>query len=80
MPSSFKDAWVNYIEQEFDRREEGFWFNNNNVPTYITGTHYCYLQWTKIDVGHPEFREANRIFFLFGKLVKQIKEVLECVI
>jgi len=73
MPSSFKDAWVNYIEQEFDRREEGFWFNNNNVPTYITGTHYCYLQWTKIDVGHPEFREANRIFFLFWEACKADK-------
>ncbi len=73
MPSSFKDAWVNYIEQEFDRREEGFWFDNNNVPTYITGTHYCYLQWTKIDVGHPEFREANRIFFLFWEACKADK-------
>lgn len=73
MPSSFKDAWVSYIEQEFDRREEGFWFNNNNLPTYITGTHYCYLQWTKIDVGHPEFREANRIFFLFWEACKADK-------
>ena len=73
MPSAFKDAWVNYIEQEFDRREEGFWFNNNNMPTYITGTHYCYLQWTKIDVGHPEFREANRIFFLFWEACKADK-------
>ena len=24
-----------------------------------------YLQWTKIDVGSPEFREANRIFYIF---------------
>ena len=60
-------------EQEFDRREEGFWFNNNGNPTYITGTHYCYLQWTKIDVGHPEFREANRIFFLFWEACKADK-------
>ena len=60
-------------DQEFDRREEGFWFNNNGNPTYITGTHYCYLQWTKIDVGHPEFREANRIFFLFWEACKADK-------
>jgi len=73
MSSDFKDAWVGYIEQEFDRREEGFWFNNNGNPTYITGTHYCYLQWTKIDVGHPEFREANRIFFLFWEACKADK-------
>ena len=73
MSSDFKDAWVGYIEQEFDRREEGFWFNNNGNSIYITGTHYCYLQWTKIDVGHPEFREANRIFFLFWEACKADK-------
>jgi hypothetical protein len=61
-PSSFKNTWVDYIEKEFDRREEGFWFYNNGIKTYITGSHYMYLQWTKIDVGYPNFREANRLF------------------
>jgi hypothetical protein len=64
-PKEFKYKWVDYIEQEFDRRDNGFWFMNNGVPTYITGTHYMYLQWTKIDVGLPDFREANRIFFIY---------------
>ena len=26
MPTSFKNEWVDYIEEEFDRREKGFWF------------------------------------------------------
>ena len=69
-PKDFKSRWVDYIESEFDRREEGFWFYNNGKPTYLTGTHYMYLQWTKIDVGHPEFREANRIFFIFWEACK----------
>jgi hypothetical protein len=64
-PSDFKNRWVDYIEQEFDRREEGFWFMNNGVPTYITGGHYMYIQWSSIDVGYPDFREANRIFFIY---------------
>ena len=64
-PSEFKNRWVDYIEKEFDRREVGFWFMNDGLPTYITGSHYMYLQWTKIDVGLPDFREANRIFFIF---------------
>jgi len=63
--NSFKDQWVDYIESEFDKREYGHWFTNNKKTTYITGSHYMYLQWTKIDVGHPEFREANRIFYIF---------------
>jgi hypothetical protein len=73
MPDTFKYKWVNYIEHEFDRREEGFWFLNNGIPTYITGTHYMYLQWTKIDVGHPDFREANRIFYIFWEACKADK-------
>lgn len=68
--ADFKNQWVSYIETEFDRRENGFWFYNNGTPTYITGTHYMYLQWTKIDVGHPDFRESNRLFFIFWEACK----------
>lgn len=69
-PKSFKDQWVDYINEEFERREEGYWFYNKGVPTYITGSHYFYLQWASIDVGYPEFREANRIFFIFWEACK----------
>lgn len=64
-PKEFKDRWVDYIEQEFDYREQGYWFMNNGVKTYITGSHYMYLQWSSIDVGYPDFREANRIYWIF---------------
>jgi len=64
-PKEFKDRWVDYIEQEFDNREQGVWFMNNGVKTYITGSHYMYLQWSSIDVGYPDFREANRIYWIF---------------
>ena len=69
-PLEFKNKWVDYIEGEFDHREQGFWFYNNGVPCYITGSHYMYLQWSSIDVGYPDFREANRIFFLFWEACK----------
>ena len=32
-----------------------------------------YLQWTKIDVGFPDFREANRIFYIFWEACKADK-------
>lgn len=64
-PKEFKNRWVDYIEQEFDYREQGFWFMNNGVKTYITGSHYMYLQWSSIDIGYPDFREANRIYWIF---------------
>ncbi len=48
-PSLFKDKWYDYIDEEFKRRDEGFWFYNKGIPSYITGSHYMYLQWTKIN-------------------------------
>ena len=29
-----------------------------------------YLQWSKIDVGQPDFREANRLFYIFWEACK----------
>ena len=72
-PEDEKEKWYDYIDQEFKRREEGFWFMNNGNPTWITGTHYMYLQWSKIDVGAPDFREANRLFFIFWEACKADK-------
>ena len=68
--NDFKNKYIDYIENEFKKREEGFWFNSKGVPTYITGTHYMYLQWSKIDVGKPDFREANRLFYIFWEACK----------
>ena len=69
-PEDFKEQWYDYIEKEFERRENGFWFNNKGVSTYITGSHYMYLQWSKIDVGQPDFRESNRLFYIFWEACK----------
>jgi hypothetical protein len=69
-PQEFQEKWEPYIDEEFRRREEGHWFYNKSVATYITGTNYMYLQWAKIDVGAPDFREANRLFFIFWEACK----------
>jgi len=69
-PETFKQNLHDYIDNEFKRREEGFWFYNKGVATYLTGTHYMYLQWSKIDVGRADFREANRLFFIFWEACK----------
>jgi hypothetical protein len=68
--NEFKSKYIDYIEGEFDKRANGYWFSNKGIPTYLTGSHYMYLQWTKIDVGLPEFRESNRIFYIFWEACK----------
>ena len=72
-PEDFKTKWGPYIDEQFNKRENGHWFNNKGVDTYITGTHFMYLQWSKIDVGKPDFREANRLFFIFWEACKADK-------
>ena len=64
MPREFRQKFSPYIEEEFRRRREGFWFYNNGVPTYITGRHYMMLQWTKIDIGYPSYLEFQKNIFV----------------
>jgi len=64
MPREFREKFRPYIEEEFRRRREGFWFYNNGTATYITGRHYMMLQWTKLDIGYPFFLNFQREIFL----------------
>ena len=64
MPKQFREKFRPYIEEEFRRRREGFWFYNNGTPTYITGRHYMMLQWTRLDVGYPYFLNFQREIYL----------------
>ena len=64
MPREFRQKFSPYIEEEFRRRREGFWFYNGGVPTYITGRHYMMLQWTRMDIGYPSFLSFQREIFL----------------
>mgnify|MGYP003110380778 CR=1 FL=1 len=63
-PAEFRSKFRVYIEKEFQRRRNGVWFYNNGVPTYITGRHYMFLQWSKIDIGYPSYLAFQREIFL----------------
>ena len=64
MPREFRARFRPYIEEEFRRRREGFWFYNDGEPIYVTGRHYMMLQWTKLDIGYPYFLNFQREIFL----------------
>jgi hypothetical protein len=68
--NDFKEKWYDYIDEEFTKRDQGYWFYIKGEITYITGTHYMYLQWSKIDIGAPDYRESNRLFFIFWEACK----------
>jgi hypothetical protein len=64
MPEVFRKKYTPYISQEYKRRRNGVWFYNNGVPTYITGNHYFFLQWCKIDIGYPSYLDFQRKLFI----------------
>src|SRR5574343_1616816 len=40
---------IEWIQLQWHRRLNGYWFFNNGVPTYIDGWHYFYIGFWKID-------------------------------
>lgn len=70
MSDDFKKKHLPYIEEEFRRRENGVWFMNNGVPTYLTGSHYMFIQHSVPEGIIPNYREPNRKFFTFWEACK----------
>lgn len=62
---------IQFVLQEWDRRENGYWFFNNGTPTYITGDNYFYLQSWTMDGLSPDYRNRDRRWFLFWDMVEK---------
>lgn len=60
-----------FINDCFLYRRGGFWFYNNGVPTYITGTHWYYLSVFHLDIGLPQYRDVDRQFFYVWKYCEE---------
>ena len=69
LETDYTDEELDFIEQDFDYRINGVWILINGEPTWLSGTHYFYLQWGKIDIGYPEYRDRDRRFFTFWEAV-----------
>lgn len=70
-------AQKKYASIEVDRCVNGFYFYNNGIITYITGKNYFYLQWWKLeDDIHPDYRDADRRYYLF---LNHWENILYCI-
>lgn len=54
-----------FVKQEWDRRLNGYWLFINGKATYLTGKHYFYVNWWKLDSGYPDYRDTDRQLFYF---------------
>lgn len=59
---------INYI---LDKREHGHWFYNNGEEEYITGVHWFYLTFWRLDVGMPDYRRSDRDYFYFWNICEK---------
>ena len=77
MPTAFKSKWVDYIESEFDSREEGHWFMNNGKPTTLLAHIICTYNGQQLMWGIQIIEKLTEYSIFFGKRVKLISELLE---
>lgn len=55
-----------YALDQVKKCRDGFWFYNNGIKTYITGKHYFYLTYWKLENDiFPDYRDTDRRYFLF---------------
>lgn len=56
---------VNIVKYALDKRKNGHFYYNNGEINYITGLHWFYLTFWKIDTGYPEYRRSDRNYFFY---------------
>ena len=61
-----------FINDCWKYRVGGFWFYNNDKPTYITGHYWMFLSVITMEKGElPEYRNSDRLFFYFWQYCKE---------
>ena len=55
-----------YAAAEVEKCKKGLWIYIHGIPRYLTGKNYFYLQYWKLeDDVFPDYRDADRRYFLF---------------
>ena len=55
---------MDFVLDEYKKFEKGYWFFNNGELTWITNWNYIYLNWWKIDIGSPKYKDVDRRTYL----------------
>ncbi len=64
-----------FEDAEWEKRRTGFWYMNNGNLEYLTGRHYFYVNWWKIDIGLPRFIDSDRDWYYLDKHVMENDKV-----
>lgn len=62
-PDYFDTELEKIRQQHWLYRLAGVWIYINGKPVYIPPSFYYYLNWCKIDIGYPKYRDSDRKFY-----------------
>lgn len=66
-----------WVDRENKRFEEGLYAYINGELTFIPGAYWCYVNYWTLEHGEkPEYREDDRLFFLFHEYLRLETDVL----
>lgn len=69
--STYYNEIRKWEDQQWDRIQNGFWFWNNGVATYLTGFYYWYLTEWMPYFGRPDYRETDKELTYFLQYVEE---------
>lgn len=74
-PGHNKEPTDDFLAQEFQRFEKGFWFFNNGRLEWITPCHYFFLNYWKDKSKVMKFIDAQRDTFLWWWQIEQMENM-----
>jgi len=61
------DQQIDYLKLIYKWRTEGYWFYNHGNVEYLTGDHFFYLAFWRIDGIVPYWKDSDSLFFYIEK-------------
>ena len=75
-PEELKEKWYVYIDKEFTRREEGYWFLNKGIALILLALIICTCSGPKLMLGSQTFEKQTDYSLYSGKLARQTQDVM----
>lgn len=68
-----------WVDRENKRFEEGVYAYIDGELTFLPGSYWCYINYWTLEHGDkPEYREDDRLFFLFHEYLRLETDILGC--
>lgn len=75
----YTQVQLEWLKKENWRFDNGLYAYINGELKFIPGAYWCYVNYWTLEHGEtPDYREDDRIFFIFHEYLRLVSEVLAC--